>query len=466
MKQLSGLDTAFVRQDSPRTPMHVCAVLIYDNEEGALDLEELRQLVEQRILSLPLCQRRLQRVTLDMDTPYWVSAGETDWNYHLKRQSLPEEVTWKSFHHLLRQQHSARMDLSRPLWQMTLVDGLTDLPGLPRRSQVLILKAHHAAIDGVSLGRVLATLHRKPDETEPGETAPSRSPSQWDIWTRANRNSVSRQIKFAETMGKLLPGLMRAHEAQQNYADLPSPLRTGAQFNEQVGTQRAVGCIVLPKDDFIAIRRAVRRVTFNDIATSVVAGAMRRYLSTRRNLPTETLSCGMPINLRAKGSESPDGNQIATMVVGLATHIDDPIERLRAIHRYAVSGKHAIKALGTGTLMDISDSLPPPLLTEGIRTMAWASKFAEAPVPFHTMISNVPGPEEDTNLGPARLAACIGLGPVRDNMGLFHIISSTAERFSIAFNACSRLLPDGEEYVKCLEQSFRELQLAAKSLAR
>ncbi len=462
MEQLSGLDAAFVHQDSSRTPMHVCAVLIYDTSDGTLSLDRLPQLVEERLQNQPLFQRRLKRVTMDMDTPYWIPAGPVDWQYHLQEHTLPQDNPSQSFHHKLQQLHQARMDLAKPLWQLHLLSGVSALPGLPANCQVLVLKAHHAAIDGVSLAEILQQLHLSPEGSSEVQPDDMSRPSQWDIWSRAGYNSMNRQIKFAETMSKLLPGLMRAQEARQEHTELPATQRSRGHFNDQVSARRSVGIMLIPMAELVAIKRALRRVTYNDVASAIIAGALRNYLHKRKRLGEKSLVAGMPINLRstAAADDKRSANQIATMSVGLATQIDDPVERVRTIHRYAVAGKKAIGALGTGTVMDISDSLPPPVLAEGIRTLARASRMPSAPVPFHTMISNVPGPAGDDHLDQARLVACAGLGPIRDNMGLFHIISTTKTNCSLSFNACKSLLPDSEEYICELRHSLAELKRA------
>jgi diacylglycerol O-acyltransferase len=207
----------------------------------------------------------------------------------------------------------------------------------------------------------------------------------------------------------------------------------------------------------LAIKRAVRRVTINDIAMACIAGAMREYLQHHNKLPARSLSSGVPISLRGPADIEAGGNKIATMVVGLGTQIADPLERLRLIHRYAVAGKKQIKALGTGTVMDISDSLAPGLLAESIKSVARASRVAEIPVPYHTMISNIPGPPNTLSLGRAKLVAPLGFGPIRDNLGLFHIVSSSETIISLSFSACKNLLPDGGYYESCLQASFAGL---------
>jgi diacylglycerol O-acyltransferase len=469
MEQLSGLDTAFVSQDSTRTPMHICAVLLYDagnHDQNRLSLASLRDLTERRLSSFPLFKRKLLQVPMGVDAPYWVDEPESQWRRAIGEDTLPAEAAWPELFQLLDRLHGQRMDLARPLWQMRLIHGLTDFPGLPKHCQALMVKIHHAAIDGVSMGAVIAALHTGSSESIERPDTPQRAPSQLDIWRRANLNSFGRQIKLADTVRNLLPGVLRARDTRRKFTDLPRLHRGGARFNSAVTARRSTGSVLLALDEVIAIKRAVRRVTLNDIAMCCVSGALRRYLAHHRQLPAQSLAAGVPVNLRSRDDASAGGNKIATMVVGLATDVDDPVKRLRLIHRYAVAGKKQIDALGSGTIMDISDSLSPGVLAGGLRTMALANQMVDVPVPFHTMISNVPGPQQQLELLGAKLLVPLGLGPVRDNMGLFHIVSSGLAKMSISFVACARLLPDSEFYQSCLADAVADLYQAAMSEAR
>jgi diacylglycerol O-acyltransferase len=464
MEQLSGLDTAFVHQDSHRTPMHICAVLLYDTgDKGqwAISGDELQQLVAQRLQSFPLFRRKLHRVAMDMDAPYWIDVAQPDWAGHIRESSVPGQGDWEGLQFRLARIHSARMDLTRPLWEMHLIHDVREMPGLPPYCQALVLKIHHSAIDGISMAGIINALHQSTPPPQQDINTAGKAPAHWELWTRAHINRVNRQFKLADTMSKLLPGVLRARETRQAFTDLPPLLATGSRFNAAVKPGRSTGAALWPKAQVLAIKRAVRRVTLNDIAVACVAGALREYLRRHRQLPAKSLAAGIPINLRGPGEELAGGNKIATMIVGLGTHICDPVERLRLVHRYAVAGKKQINALGSGTVMDISDSLTPGLLAEGMKSIARARRVVDMPVPFHTMISNVPGPQEEMTLGEARLVVPVGLGPVRDNMGLFHIVSSSATMMSVSFSACKKLLPDPAFYQQCLHNAFEELREAA-----
>ncbi len=467
MEQLSGLDSAFVHQDSARTPMHVTAVLIYDigaQEKGAIERRSLRRLVTSRLWQFPVFRRKLRRVALDVDTPYWVEVPQPDLDYHLSVRALGKRSDWAGLDQLLTEIHRQGMDLSRPLWELCLIRGLRDLPGLPSRCQALVLKVHHSAIDGMSLALIIDAMHRRAKAAPRGRPVDHRVPDHWDVWARYNLNNIGRQLKLAKTVRGLVPGVLRARRARSNLGELPAVSSSRARFNDRIGGGRTLGAAIWPREDFVAIKRAVRRVTLNDIALSVVSGALREYLKHYRQLPARSLVAGVPVNLRGPGGDSAQGNRIATMMVGLATAEDDPVERLRQIHRYAVAGKKRIDALGTGTVMDISDSVSPNILAGGIKAMAQASVMALAPVPFHTMVSNVPGPIAPLRLGSADLVVPFGFGPVRDNMGLFHIVSNGQDRVSLSFNACDRLMPDGDFYRACLQRTFLALRDQAESL--
>jgi len=469
MNQLSGLDSAFVHQDSARTPMHVTAVLLYDigaEQKGAIQRRTLRRLVSGRLWQFPVFRRKLRRVAMDVDTPYWVEVPRPDFDYHISVRSLDKPATWAGLERVLTDIHRRGMDLSRPLWELCLVRGLRDLPGLPPHCQALVLKVHHSAIDGMSLAGIIDAMHRRAKGRADERPGDWREPDRWDVWARFNLNNIGRQLKFAKTVQGLVPGVLRARKARRNFDDLAAVATSRARFNDRIGGGRTVGAVIWPRQGFINVRRAVGRVTLNDIALSIVAGALREYLKHYRQLPARSLVAGVPVNLRGAAGDVAAGNRIATMMVGLATGEADPVARLRTIHRYAVAGKKRIDALGTGTVMDISDSVNPNILAGGIKAMAQAGVMALAPVPFHTMVSNVPGAIEPLRLGSADLVVPFGFGPIRDNMGLFHIVSNSQEWVSLSFNACDRLMSDGDFYRDCLQRAFVALSRQAAMLGK
>ena len=467
MQQLSGLDAAFVHQESVRTPMHVCPVLIYQPAvEGSVDLATVTRQFAAILQRFPVFRRKLLQIPMGMDAPYWVDDRHFKLDKHIHEEVLSAPGDWRQFCELLARLHGKGLNMQRPLWEAWLISGLDQIEGLACGSFALMLKIHHAAVDGMSLARMIGAIHDagvgQQAEAQQDDWQP-KAPDAMELWKNSNMQQMLRPLKFASTFRKLLPVVSKIRQQQQQPRDNPSaPTRAKTRFNAEVSRERVVGAIRMEAHSLTTIRRAVRRVTFNDIAVSIVGGGLRKYLSAKGELPQDSLVCGAPVSLRNKGDDGAPGNKIVTMQIGLASDIADPVARLRAVHQYALEGKAKINALGTGTVMEISDSIAPAVLAEALRSVSFATRMSDdIPVPYHVMVSNVPGPHQPLQLAGAELHSVLGLGPIRHTMGLFHIVTHSAAIHSITFTSCRKMLPDSEFYEQCLQQSYAELLEAA-----
>ena len=158
---------------------------------------------------------------MGMDTPYWVDVPSANWQRHIRETSLSETGGWAGFQRHLAGLHGTQLDLKRPLWEIQLIHGLSDLPGLPANCQALALKVHHAAIDGMSMAAIIHGLHDESMDSVPATGGAASPLSEWDLWQRANLNFVGRQFKLVDTVKNLLPGLVRARESRKEFSDLP-----------------------------------------------------------------------------------------------------------------------------------------------------------------------------------------------------------------------------------------------------
>ena len=441
--------------------MHVSPVLIYEpgtGQSAGLNIDAVRQAFADTLPTSPILSKKLLRPPMGMDEPYWVRDKKFDLNKHVTEYALEEPGDWEQLKILMARLHGSGLDLKKPLWHAFLITGLDNIEGLPSGSTALMLKIHHAAIDGVSLAKLITTLHENPKEdADLPDSAMHREPDQIAMWSRANRKHWTRSVKMMDTFSRLIPAVSKVRELEAPPELNSKTTNKRTRFNTEVNRGRVIGSLEISTQDLKTIRRSVRRVTLNDIAVSIVGGALREYLQFHGELPRDSLVCGAPVNLRSRGDSS-EGNKITTMQIGLATDIADPVERVRAAHQYALMGKAKINTLGTGTVMDISDSVTPGLLAEGMRALSFAStRVSEMPVPFHVMVSNVPGPLQPISLCGAPLHSLIGLGPIRHSMGLFHVVSNSAGFYTISFTSCRSIMPDAAFYEQCLQQSFRDL---------
>jgi hypothetical protein len=246
MKQLSGLDTAFIHQESPRTPMHVSPVLIYGPVAGSsqsLDIEVIRQTFENSLSKSPILTQKLLTIPMGMDEPYWVTDKKFELDAHINEMSLPAPGNWKQLMTLLARLHARGLNMKKPLWEATFITGLDDINGIPTGSVALVLKIHHAAIDGVSLARLIATLHDNTSTSEDdANTVHLGGPDQYEMWNRAGKKSWTRQLKLASTVSRLIPAISKLRDLKK-----PKDLSSNTKHRTSQAIPNTAKPVLIPK---------------------------------------------------------------------------------------------------------------------------------------------------------------------------------------------------------------------------
>ena len=134
------------------------------------------------------------------------------------------------------------------------------------------------------------------------------------------------------------------------------------RFNAEISAQRRVSSIRLPLQRLKVVERAFD-VKLNDVVLAIVSGALRRYLQEREGLPERPLITLIPISTRDDSKRGGDefGNQIATMTVSLATDVNDPGDRIKAIYRSSQGAKEMNKALRAHQVIGLTETMTPGL---------------------------------------------------------------------------------------------------------
>jgi diacylglycerol O-acyltransferase len=475
MEQLTELDNNFLQQESVRTPMHISPVVIYDQshrKSGKVRFKEILTVFERNLHKSAIFRRKLAGGAMGFDTPYWVEDSDFDLEFHVRHIALPKPGDWRQFCILLSRLQARGLDMKRPLWEAYVIEGLNEVEGLPEKSFAVMLKIHHAAIDGVSGAEILTAVHSLTDEIEPPlveDTWQGESdPSQWQVWSRAYMQNLKRPVKFVETVSNLVPAVIRAgRENPQGRSDNDprKHLVEKTRFNAPVGPSRVTDTLIMDLDEVKDIRRALdNEVTINDIIVSIVAGGLRKYLKDKKELPQDSLSCGAPVSTRSEHNSGSKGNQVNMMMINMATDIEDPIARLRAVHINATQSKDFTNKVGSSMMTNITEILVPQVLNWTMHAASAAVARSDVRMPFHVIVSNVPGPQFPMYLAGARVALMMGIGPLLDMMGLFHAVISGAGKITINFVSCREMLPDPQFYQECLQTTFEELRSAAGKL--
>lgn len=469
MQQLSGQDAMFIHTENMGMPQHIGVMSIYDQStapEGLVRFKQILQLLESRSHLSPIFNRRLRKVPLSLDQPYWEDVENDDIEAHVHHIALPKPGDWRQLCILASRIHARPLDMSKPLWEMYVIEGLDSVRNLPKGCFAVMTKVHHAAMDGATGARFIPLLHDlSPEITDVGE-APTKIVEKYNdshMLSKALVNNLRKPMQFMNLVGNAIPTWRRIRRGkkEQDFTTLEDKQKT--VFQGKISPHRVCDAVPFAFEDIRAIKNAVAGATVNDAMLCIISGGLRKYLAAKNALPEKTLVSGCPIDVRSNDEQSSGGNMVGFMTVSLHSNIEDPKERLKAIHDASMSSKAYAEALGPRMAVDVTNVLPGGMLSLALRA-ASATGLTEAAVIFNTVVTNVPGPTKQLYFCGAKMVDGINFGPLLPNVGLFQIVYSSVMNkvgtISISFTACRKMLPDPELYSACLEESFQELKAA------
>ena len=467
MQPLSGLDAAFLYLETPRTPMHVAGLSIFERTgDGArLEFATFRAHVAARVHLVRTYRERLVMVPLGLGKPYWIDDPDFDLDLHLHHVTLPSPGAWHDLRDLFAAVVSRPLNRARPLWEMTFVEGLEAVDGVPPGSCALIAKVHHAAIDGLSGGAMLGVLlDPTPDVADahpPAAWKPAQPPGPVRVLARSGLDFLRWPVKAFDLLSATVRSAARLPFVPHvEGADVHPWLYTSphTRLNVPVSADRVWDCLSIPLARVKAVKALVPGSTVNDVLLALSAGALRRYLAEKGDLPQQPLIAMMPISTRPAAASTAMGNQVSAILVDLATDEADPLLRLHRIHAGVRQNKALHQAVEAQALVDSSQLIPFSLATIAARLYT-NSQVTRAINPiFNCVITNIPGPQQPVYLRGARMVANMGMTPVYDGVGLLITIFSYDGVLTISATSCREIMPDTERFIAYLEMSLTELE--------
>ena len=141
--RLTALDSTFLHLENNSTAhMHVASVMVFEGK--APTPQELVDHVNSRLHLVPRYRQRLAYVPFDQGRPVWTDDPHFNPRYHIRHTALPKPADDVALKRLAGRLFSQRLDRSKPLWEIWLVQRLAG------ERFALIAKTHHALVDGVS----------------------------------------------------------------------------------------------------------------------------------------------------------------------------------------------------------------------------------------------------------------------------------------------------------------------------
>ncbi|MEH6757000.1 MAG: wax ester/triacylglycerol synthase family O-acyltransferase [Parasphingorhabdus sp.] len=471
MEQLGALDAMFAYTETRNTPMHIGQLLIYDPATapgGKVGFKDILSYIEGRLDGAGIFRRKLVRVPFDLDHPYWIEDENFDLEYHVRHIALPQPGDWRQLCIQAARIYARPLDMDRPLWEFTVIEGLDNVEGVPKGSFAVMHKLHHAAMDGQSGLQMTVALHDLDAKMTPRKWTrkwqPEAKPSDLTLLARAQVNNIANPVRGLKTLSKLLPipkqifNFTRDNK-QQKGAGAAVPK---TRLNRKMSPHRVFDATAFTLDDIKTIRAAFPGATVNDVMLTVVGGTLRAYLDSKGELPEVTLKAGAPVSLRDSNGDAAGGNQVAMMQVGLGTHLTDPAERLAFVARETSRSKGMNEAVGAKALMELSGAMPAGL-TAAATKLASRMGLGQTTLPqINTVVTNVPGPPSAMYFAGSELKRSFGMGLPVDGLGVFHTVTSYNRDVMLTITADRDMLPDPAVYIAMAEKSFGALMAAAK----
>ncbi len=469
MEQLSGLDALFLHAEMHGMPMHFSTLSIYDpasSPDERIEFRQILELFEKNIrLNLPLLRCRLMEVPFNLDQPYWIEDQNFDLVYHIRHIALPKPGSWQKLCSLTANLHAQPLNRCRPLWEAYIIDGLDNIENIPSGCFAILLKVHYSMMDdriGKAFFNSLHTLASGKSHSVDSSSAAiddDRFMSQEQdvnmtrILAKATVNNLYRSGNIVRMMGRAV-GLYGEIQKALAANKLKQLQKIKTRFNGQISPRRVVDRVRLPFVDINFIKSNVQDKTENDIALTIISGAMRRYLLSKEELPEDSLVAAVPIHTEDK---------ISIANISLRTDIANPLDRLQRVHKESLAGKAYSHTLGADIVNEAMNNLYSGLVAWGVRTAVESGVLEKFPPANNTIVTEIPGSSESLFLCGAKLIDSFGMGPLIPNTGLFHTISSTHEHLIIAFTADRLKMDDPDFYAQCLQEAFCELLDAVKN---
>jgi diacylglycerol O-acyltransferase / wax synthase len=388
--RLTAIDASFLHQEGPNSHMHVGAVAELEGPPPPFD--ELLDSLRGRLHLVPRYRQKLSVPPAGTGRPLWVDDASFNIEYHVRHSALPRPGSESQLLRLAGRIFSQRLDRSKPLWEVWIIEGLEG------GRWALISKTHHALIDGISgvdLAQVLFDLGPVPAEVPHPDAAwrPAPEPGAAEVLAAGAAGLVRTGLRTAAGAASLVTrprhALSAAREAAEGVGEVawaglnPAP---STPLNVEIGPHRRYLVVRNRLADYKAVKDAFGG-TVNDVVLTVVSGALRGWLRSR-GVRTEGLELRalVPVSIRTQQDRGTLGNRIAAMRGPLPVYIADPVARLRTV-KVAMDGlKESKQAVGAEVLANVQNFAPPTILAQASR-LNFSTRL------FNLIVTNVPGPQ-------------------------------------------------------------------------
>ncbi len=458
--RLSALDSTFLHlEDNSTAHMHVASVMVFEGK--APTPQELVDHVLGRLHLVPRYRQRLAYVPFDQGRPVWTDDPHFNPRDHRRHTALPRPADEQALKRLAGRLFSQRLDRSKPLWEIWLVQRMAG------GRFALIAKTHHALVDGISGVDITTVLF----DSAPEPTPTSRPRTPWVAKPLPGRAKllgealIERSTVPAEmtrgaralmrtprrALGQVKDGLTSIGATTVAGINAPAP---PSPFNVDIGPHRRYTFLDADLARFKAIKDSLGG-TLNDVVLASVTLALGRYLRRQGHDTKDlVLKAMVPVSVRATSQRGALGNQVAAMWAPLPVGVENPADCLQEISRAMEDLKKSRQAVGAQVLTNLAGFAPPTILSQAARLQA-RQPF------FNLVVTNVPGPQFPLYLLGRRLEVLYPVVPLARRQALGIAVMSYDGHLGFGLLADYDALPELESIVGDLKWAIGSLARAA-----
>ncbi|MCT7660511.1 wax ester/triacylglycerol synthase family O-acyltransferase [Mycobacterium deserti] len=449
-EELSALDQILHRgEGNPRTRSGIMTLEILD---GTPDWERFRARFDNASRKVLRLRQKVVTPTLPTVAPRWVIDPDFNLDFHVRRIRIPEPGTMRQVMDLVEVAVQSPLDISRPLWTATLIEGLED-----GRAAVM-MHLSHAVTDGVGAVDMFANIYDLERDAETAAPAPLPIPQ--DL----SPNDLMRQgiSRLPGTIAGRMRGALfgAAHVVGEVVRD---PVhRLGGAVDYAVSGARVMGPVAEPSPvlrrrslssrseaidiEFGDLHKAAKSAggSINDAYLAGLCGALRLY-HDEMGIPIDTLPMAVPVNLRSDADPA-GGNRFAGVNLAAPIGLLDPEVRIKNI-RTQMTRKREERAIDmVGAIAPLISLLPDSVL----------ESMAGSIVNSDVQASNVPVYAGDTFIAGAKILRQYGLGPL-PGVAMMVVLVSRAGYCTITTRYDRAAITDPDLWARCLLSGFDEV---------
>lgn len=448
MNLLNPIDLLFTVLESRTQPMHVGGLFLFEVPENCQDdfVSELaKQMLNSKTPSFPFNQV-LDRLM------FWKEDENFEVYQHFRHIALPKPARIQELLHYVSLEHSRLLNKSNPMWECHIIEGIEPESESHQPRFALYFKIHHSVVDGIAAMR----LARK--SLSESAIEPMHLPL-WSLITR-HRSQINAILPEDRSVRNIIKEQLSTikpvfRELRTSIIELKNPDFTStfeapkSILNQRITASRRLltQSYDLNKFKQLAIDFSV---SVNDIVLAVCAGVLRNYLLANDALPKKPLIAFVPISLRKDDSDN--GNQVSFLLANLATHLDDPVARIKKINASTSNGKNRF---GRMTQAEVINYSAITYFWAGLNLLTGLNPKFQA---FNLIISNVPGSEKPLYWNGAALQALYPASILLNGQAMNITLATYVDKIEFGITVCDDVLPNSHSLLQLIADEIETLE--------